>query len=492
MRSGSRRGSTIHTSSTLIDSGDAGGVLYYVMPYVRGESLRQRMRAHGPLGLEEALRIVGQVASALDFAHEQGVIHRDIKPENILLQDGIAMLADFGIALAVKEAGGQRLTETGMYLGTPQYMSPEQAMGERALDARSNVYSLAAVLYEMLAGDPPHVGSTAQAVIAKLVVERPTKLRVLRQTVPVGVEEAVAQGLAKMPADRYATAGEFARALTAGAAGKRPLHRRVLARRIAFGALALVAVGGAGVAAVRFGRLGGPRAGVALHDRTQLTSTGRVRQAAISPDGRQVAYTTRACESAGCSRALEIANADGSGRRRLLDSARTIDWITWSPDRGNLIVAGTIAGRAGAAVISSLSGAVHHVSDGGAAFFANGDSLLLAPPLAKDSIFWIHVAALDGVARDSIRVEGPADGILGVHAVPGTPWFVVGVLRLPVVELRVVDRRGHVRDRRDDRDRRIGPRARTMRRGGGIGIHRPCSDSHWIRAAADSRRPSIR
>ena len=321
-------------------------------------------------------------------------------------------------------------------------------MGERALNARSNVYSLAAVLYEMLAGDPPHVGSTAQAVIAKLVVERPTKLRVLRQTVPVGVEEAVERALAKMPADRYATAGEFARALTAGAAGKRPLHRRVLARRIALGALALVAVGGASVGAIRFARLGGPRAGVALHDRTQLTSTGRVRQAAISPNGRQVAYTTRACESAGCSRALEIANVDGSGRRRLFDSAISIDWISWSPDRGNLIVAGTVAGRVGSAVLSSLGGAVRHVSDGSAAFFANGDSLILAPPLARDSVYWIRVAATDGVARDSFRVEGPADGILGLQAVPGTPWFIVGVLRLPVVELRVVDRRGQVRDRR--------------------------------------------
>src|SRR5690606_21552840 len=132
---------------TLIDSGAADGFLYYVLPYVRGESLRQRLIREKQLGLDEALAVTRQVASALDYAHRQGVIHRDIKPENILLQEGEAILADFGIALAVKEAGGNRLTETGLSLGTPQYMSPEQATGDRLVDARSDVYSLAAVLY---------------------------------------------------------------------------------------------------------------------------------------------------------------------------------------------------------------------------------------------------------------------------------------------------------------------------------------------------------
>jgi serine/threonine-protein kinase len=153
---------------TLIDSGEVDGFLYYVLPYVRGESLRERLTREKQLGLEEALGITKQVAGALDYAHRQGVVHRDIKPENILLQEGEAMLADFGIALAVKEAGGNRLTETGLSLGTPQYMSPEQATGDRQLDARGDVYSLAAVLYEMLAGEPPHSGPTAQAIIAKL------------------------------------------------------------------------------------------------------------------------------------------------------------------------------------------------------------------------------------------------------------------------------------------------------------------------------------
>jgi serine/threonine-protein kinase len=165
------------------------------------------------LSVEEALAITKQVAGALDYAHRQGVIHRDLKPENILLHEGEAMLADFGIALAVKEAGGNRLTETGLSLGTPQYMSPEQATGDRQLDARSDIYSLGAVLYEMLAGEPPHVGATAQAVIAKLISERPTALHVIRPNLPSGVEAAVGKALAKVPADRFASAAAFARAL---------------------------------------------------------------------------------------------------------------------------------------------------------------------------------------------------------------------------------------------------------------------------------------
>src|SRR6185436_9492810 len=148
------------------------GLLYYVLPFVRGESLRDLLNREKQLGLEQALTIVKQVGSALDYAHSHGVVHRDIKPENILLQEGEAVLTDFGIALAVKEAGGNRLTETGLSLGTPQYMSPEQATGERTLDGRTDIYSLAAVLYEMLAGEPPVTGPSAQAMIAKLKIGR--------------------------------------------------------------------------------------------------------------------------------------------------------------------------------------------------------------------------------------------------------------------------------------------------------------------------------
>ena len=197
---------------TLIDSGEADGLLYYVLPYVRGESLRAKLEREKQLGMDEALSITKQVASALDYAHAQGVVHRDIKPENILLHEGEAVLTDFGIALAVKEAGGNRLTETGLSLGTPQYMSPEQATGDRTLDKRSDIYSLGAVYYEMIAGEPPVTGATAQVVIAKLLTEKPVRLSVVRSTISPGIDRAIDKALAKVPADRFKSAGEFARA----------------------------------------------------------------------------------------------------------------------------------------------------------------------------------------------------------------------------------------------------------------------------------------
>jgi len=169
----------------LHDSGSADGALYYVMPLVQGESLRDRLAREKLLPVDETIRIVRQVAGALDFAHRQGIIHRDIKPENILLHDGEALLTDFGIAIALTEAGDTRLTATGMSIGTLQYMSPEQATGEPNLDARSDIYALGAVTYEMLAGEPPVTGPTVRAMIAKLMTERPTSLRVLRDVVPV-------------------------------------------------------------------------------------------------------------------------------------------------------------------------------------------------------------------------------------------------------------------------------------------------------------------
>ncbi|HYW29853.1 MAG TPA: serine/threonine-protein kinase, partial [Gemmatimonas sp.] len=197
----------------LLDSGEADGLLYYVMPLVTGETLRVRLERERQLPIADAVRIAREVASALDYAHRQHVIHRDIKPENILLHDGQAIVADFGIALAVQSAGGARMTQTGLSLGTPQYMSPEQAMGERTIDARSDIYALGAVTYEMLAGDAPFTGSSVQAIVAKVLSEKPTSLRVLRDTVPAHVEQAVFNALAKLPADRFATAAEFSAAL---------------------------------------------------------------------------------------------------------------------------------------------------------------------------------------------------------------------------------------------------------------------------------------
>ncbi len=198
----------------LFDSGESDGFLFYVMPYVEGETVRDRINREKQLPVADAVRIATEVASALDYAHRHNVIHRDIKPENILLHDGRALVADFGIALAASRAGGTRMTETGMSLGTPHYMSPEQAMGEREITARSDVYALGCVLYEMLTGDPPFTGSTAQAIVARVVTETPRPMAPQRHTIPAHVEAAVLTALEKLPADRFATAAEFAEALT--------------------------------------------------------------------------------------------------------------------------------------------------------------------------------------------------------------------------------------------------------------------------------------
>ena len=205
----------------LFDSGEAGGLPFYVMPYVDGESLRARLDKERQLPVDEAVRIAVAAAQALDYAHRHGVVHRDLKPANILLTAGYPgaagvaqpLVADFGIALAVSNAGGARVTQTGISLGTPQYMSPEQATGDRQVDGRTDIYSLGAVLYEMLAGDPPHTGSTVQAVIAKVLTDRPAPVAHLRDTVPPHVSSALDRALAKIPADRWATAAQFAEAL---------------------------------------------------------------------------------------------------------------------------------------------------------------------------------------------------------------------------------------------------------------------------------------
>ncbi len=212
----------------LFDSGEADGFLFYVMPFVDGETLRDKLNSEKQIGIDEAVRITIEIADALDYAHRHNIVHRDIKPENILLHDGRPMVADFGIALAVSEAGGERLTETGLAVGTPTYMSPEQASGESDLDGRVDVYALGCMLYEMLAGEPPYTGSTARAIVAKHLTDPVPSIRRLRDTVPVFVDRAINKALAKTKADRFATPVDFASALENPTAGTASVSRFAL------------------------------------------------------------------------------------------------------------------------------------------------------------------------------------------------------------------------------------------------------------------------
>ena len=284
----------------LFDSGQADSFLFYVMPYVEGETLRGRLDREKQLPVDDAVRIAREVAAALDYAHRHDVVHRDIKPENILLHDGQALVADFGIALALSTAGGARMTETGMSLGTPHYMSPEQAMGERDITARSDVYALGAVLYEMLLGEPPFTGPTAQAIVAKVMTEKPAPIMARRERVSAAVEEAVLTALEKLPADRFASAAEFAQALTRRQPAGEPrvaAVRRTDARALAAVGLVvgLVALG----AGYWTGRSAGARAAPApLPSRLAILAPNvggsgapaLHRQITLTPDGATVVY----------------------------------------------------------------------------------------------------------------------------------------------------------------------------------------------------------
>ena len=328
----------------LLDSGAADGLLYYVMPLVTGETLRARLVRETQLPLEDALQLAREVADALAYAHAQGVIHRDIKPENILLQGGAgsqhALVADFGIALAVQSAGGARMTQTGLSLGTPQYMSPEQAMGERAIDARSDVYALGAVLYEMLTGEPPFSGATVQSIVAKVLTERPVAPSTLRDTVPPAVDQAVLRALAKLPADRFPSATAVAEALRAaggtltgvvasGAATARPPaavrgpSRWPLAAGVA---VALAGVGGgawmgsAGASATEAADSGAPAMPLLVElpgDNPDLL------RFAISDDGETLAFAT----DSGL-----VVRDPGTRRYRLLAGTVSAESPTFSPD----------------------------------------------------------------------------------------------------------------------------------------------------------------
>ena len=372
----------------LFDSGSAGGLLWYVMPFVDGETLRSRLTREPRLPLDDALRITREVAEALDHAHARGIVHRDVKPENVLLHEGHALVADFGIALALEHAGGERLTRTGLTLGTPLYMAPEQAAGERALDARVDIYALGAVLYEMLVGEPPFAAESRQVIIQRTLSEPPASLIGKRAEVTPRLDAAVRRALAKRPDDRFSTATELAAALVAPLDGNSPravepvrrlerlpsavpvapsARRMVTARLAVYLALAGVAVGvmsGWGLAHTPAAGWWGQRrqplrqptsdpapdlASVSSADGSganrDALSLGVVDRAGrlqrtidanrpwtprFSPDGRRVAYG--AFGSGRNTSDIWVADLDAGTTRRLTDDDADSNDPQWSPD----------------------------------------------------------------------------------------------------------------------------------------------------------------
>ncbi len=371
----------------LFDSGEAGGFLYYVMPYVEGETVREKLNRETQLGIEEAVRISTEVADALDYAHRQGVIHRDIKPENVLLHDGRPMVMDFGIALALSAAAGGRMTETGLSLGTPHYMSPEQATADKDLTGRSDVYSLASVLYEMLTGDPPHTGSSAQQIIMKIVTEEAAPVTRLRKSVPPNVAAAVAKALEKLPADRFESARAFADALenpsfAATAAGPFTATSTARpARRWQYAAVAALLLAAATMAyAIR--RPQPPVRVVRFSLPGASTVVGSTTQPAVSPDGRAVAYA----DVGGATPGIRVRWLDRDTAEVLPGTEAAIR-VTFSPDSR------TIA-------YITRSKELHTIGvDGRAPALLSGDAAVGASWAADGYIYFGHGDAGTAIAR---------------------------------------------------------------------------------------------
>jgi len=316
----------------LFDSGTADGFLFYVMPFIKGETLRDRLNRETQLGVDEAVRIAREVADALDYAHRNGVIHRDIKPENILLHDGRPMVADFGIALAVSAAAGGRMTETGLSLGTPHYMSPEQATADKEITGRSDIYSLASVLYEMLAGQPPHLGGSAQQIIMKIIAEPVDTVTRYRKAVPPNVAAALGRALEKLPADRFDSARTFGEALAspgfthgavAVAAGGVLARQRQWLSWLGWGAAAILA----GVAALGWIRRTPPLP-LSRLDVTTGSIEALPRDIVISPDGSMLALAGRR----GAENAIWVRRLDGDAEFRKVPGTEGGIFPSFSPD----------------------------------------------------------------------------------------------------------------------------------------------------------------
>ena len=413
---------------TLHDSGEADGLVYYVMPYVEGESLRDRLNREKQLPVDEALRITKEVAGALDYAHRHGVVHRDIKPENILLHDGSATVADFGIALAASRSeGSTRMTETGMSLGTPQYMAPEQAMGERDITPKVDVYALGCVLYEMLTGEPPYTGPTAQAIIARVMTEQPRSLTMQRHTIPPAIDAAVHRALEKLPADRFASAKEFAEALdgrgmspgTSGYAAANLAPARssgrwgpVLAAGVAIGALAAVAI-------LAFRR---PADRPALRLSVLLPSEAAPIAIRLSPDASIIAF---AGAGRGDRSAIYTRRVDDPMARRM-DGTEDAIALSFSPDGKWIAYAtpGLVARR-----VAVLGGAPSPIA-------VRGGGGVTKIEYAGDDRFIINtgigsLATLDGdgnvrifAAVDSVTPFISLDQVLPDGSVLARPWTV--------------------------------------------------------------------
>ena len=421
----------------LFDSGEADSFLFYVMPHVQGESLRERIDREKQLGVDDAVAITQRVADALDYAHGKGVVHRDIKPGNILLSErGEPLVADFGIALAVAQAGAGRITETGLSLGTPHYMSPEQATGDRDVDPRSDVYALGCVLYEMLAGQPPFSATTAQAVLVKILTADAPSITSERRTVPPHVGHALARALEKLPADRFTSAAEFAAALadpsftyearartasttatqepmvaTAPAGPAKPWHRDVRS-------VAALLAGATMTALAAWGWLRpGPDPGVPTRSAVtgvDLTTQGGGWRLAISPDGRTILKVEEG--------SIHMRTASDPEWRQLPNTQGGGD-PTFSPD-GQSVAFGTGGGGGGISRVSIIGGpALPVTTSGGSPHWGFDDTIVY-----HDGGRLYRVASSGGDPQ--VLLESDTLAVVRPHLLPNGTVVVFGTPNL--------------------------------------------------------------
>ena len=445
----------------LLESGEAEGFLFYVMPFVDGESLRDRLARQGELPVHEALKLLVEIVDALGYAHGRGVVHRDVKPDNVMLSGRHALVMDFGVAKAVSEASGRnQLTTAGVALGTPAYMAPEQAAADPHLDHRVDIYAVGVMAYELLAGRPPFVGGTPQQVLAAHVTQAPEPVSRYRPAISPALEATVMRCLAKRPADRFQTAEELLAQLeplvtpsggmtptsTRPVEGWKPERRSKLGWGI--GAAALL-----GLAAVAWMvRPSGGRPAAVQLERSQLTFTGSASIPSLSPDGTRLALAERACDSAGlCTQNIVIQDVAGAGSARILTGALAIWSTEWTADGRHLLVGGSFRDGWGTFSVPTLGGARRSLGQGDADLIGAGDTTLLTWKLPGDTLAWLRrVGTADGTVYDSVSIPSPGNQFPFVHVTPDARWLAIysepdaRVTNRGVVSL--ADRSGRIRD----------------------------------------------
>ena len=441
----------------MLESGEADGFLFYVMPFVDGQSLRDRLTREGELPVHEAVKLLVEITDALSYAHAQGVVHRDVKPDNVMVSGRHALVMDFGVAKAVSEASGRNtLTTAGVALGTPAYMAPEQAAADPHVDHRADIYAVGVMAYELLGGRTPFTGGTPQQILAAHVTQAPDPVSKYRPAIPPALEQAIMRCLAKRPADRWQSADELLaqlEPLATPSGGITPTSTRPIEgwkpagrSRVWFG-LAAAALVTVAAAAWMLRPAARPRGLVQL-DRTQLTFTGNTRAPSLSPDGKRIAYAARRCDSVGtCLFDVIVQDVGGAGAATIVQNAINV-WATeWTGDGRYLLVGASLDDTWGWYSIPVLGGRPRHLGQGDASLLGNGDTTLIVSPLPGDTAAWLRrVGTVDGAVYDSIAIPSAPGALPNVRATSDGHWLVLQLRRGRSASLMIADRTGRLRD----------------------------------------------